>query len=79
MKRVNDVVTVCVLCLFLMVTWVGMLSVIVTFLGHTHLFFQFSWSLGEFVVVWSTVAHLEGFLTLAVCELEHFCLRNHTK
>ena len=30
-------VAVSVLCLFLAVTWVGLLSVIVPFPGHTHL------------------------------------------
>ena len=34
----NCVVAVCVMCLFLMVPWVGLQSVIVTFPGHTHLF-----------------------------------------
>ena len=31
------VVAVCVLCLFLAVTWVGLQSVILSFPGHTHL------------------------------------------
>ena len=34
------VVAVCVLCLFLKVLWVGLQSVIVTFLGQTHLLFD---------------------------------------
>ena len=32
------VLTVCVLCLFLMVLWVGLQFVIVAFPGHTHFF-----------------------------------------
>ena len=32
----NCVVAVCVLCVFLMVPWVGLQSVIVVFPGHTH-------------------------------------------
>ena len=31
---------VCVLCLFLVVPWVGLKSVVVTFPGHTNLFFN---------------------------------------
>ena len=38
MLRVNCVVAVCDLCLFLTVPWVGMQSVIVAFPGHTHIF-----------------------------------------
>ena len=34
----NCHLTVCVLCLFLAVRWVGLLSVIVAYPGHTHLF-----------------------------------------
>ena len=33
------VVTICVVCLFLAVPWVGFQSVIVAFPGHTHLIF----------------------------------------
>ena len=32
---------VSVLCLFLMVPWVGMWSLIVAFPGHTHMFFDY--------------------------------------
>ena len=32
-------VTVCVLCLFLAMPWVGLRSVIITFSGHAHLHF----------------------------------------
>ena len=37
-KWVNCAVTVCVLCLFLTVQRVSLLSVTVAFPGHTHLF-----------------------------------------
>ena len=36
----NCVVTVCILCLFLTVPWVGLQSVIVAFPGHTNLPFE---------------------------------------
>ena len=34
------VVAVCVLCLFLMVPWVGLQSLMVSFPDHTHLFLE---------------------------------------
>ena len=42
--RQCSVISVCVLCLFLMVPWVGLqcIHVIVSFTGHTHFYFVMS-------------------------------------
>ena len=87
MIRASGVETVYVLCLSLVVPWVGMLIVIVTFSGHNHLLFQFSWFL-LLIPIKCMTKFLVGFvcglvqrvsLALAVCELGQFSLRHYNK
>ena len=42
LKKSGCRVAYCVSCLFFVVPWVGMWSVIVAFPGHTHLLFQYT-------------------------------------